>query len=286
MRSARGSASAVFSVPTPLDASSTIRIGLYGDSLTAGFPSYEPYGNSLVSTLADEGVSAEVIGCGLSGLTAVELARGLDELKLRDHFGRVGPGLRSFIAEKGPFDLVMIMAGTNDVANPHSTVKEVLASLKSMHKACWEASTPTVALSVPESSVTGTAQFPQAAKKWHAVNNALSAWACAEEGELSLTSPFLVKTARLLSFDKAARARGLWDPDGLHFTVTGSRAFGSNLAPIVKSHLQGEMQDSVFAEDEEPFSPKSRRTISMASAGSVTPERMLCALWPVFRQIF
>jgi len=256
--------------------------------MTAGFPSYKPYANSLVSTLVHEGISAEVIGCGLCGLTALEMARGLDAPQLQDGFGRVGPGLRSFITEHGPFDLVMIMAGTNDVAAPHSSVQEVLASLKSMHTACWEEGIPTVALSVPESSVTGTTKYPQAATKWHAINDALVDWACAEEGELSLTSAFFVDSAGLVSFDNEACDRGLWDPDSLHFTTAGSRLFGKKLAPIVASHLEGEMQNPAFAEDETPGPFKNRRSHfrswSQASAGSatpVTPARAVCTFWPL-----
>lgn len=213
---------------------------MYGDSLTAGFPSYEPYGKSLSSSLAGAGISAEIVGCGLSGLTAVELARGLDSPQLQDKFGRVGPGLRRLLADQGSFDLVIIMAGTNDVAVPHVSTEEALTSLKSMHAACWAKGIPTVALSVPESVVSGTGQFPQAAQKWHAINNAIASWGKAKQGERSLTSPFFVNSARLLAFDHGARARGLWDPDNLHFTSAGSREFGSKLAPIVAPHLQGQ----------------------------------------------
>jgi hypothetical protein len=229
--------------------------------MTAGFPRYEPYAKSLISTLAGTGISAEVVGCGLCGLTAVEMARGLDSPQLQDLFGRVGPGLRKLLLEEGPFDLVIIMAGTNDVAMPHISPDEVLASLKNMHAACWEAGAPTVALSVPESSVTGTTQYPQAAQKWHAVNDALDAWAKAEQGERSLTSPFFVNSATLVSFDDAARARGIWDQDSLHFTDVGSAEFGSKLAPIIASHLQGPTKcpNSVFkGSTEESFSTEEK----------------------------
>merc|ERR1719456_588140 len=110
--------------------------------MTAGFPCYEPYSKSLVPALASAGICAEVVGCGLCGLTAVEMARGLDSPQLQDNFGRVGPGLRHLLAEQDPFDLVIIMAGTNDLGGRHSSAEEVLASLKSMHAACWAKGTP------------------------------------------------------------------------------------------------------------------------------------------------
>jgi hypothetical protein len=249
--------------------------------MTAGFPSYEPYANSLVSTLGDEGISAEVVGCGLCGLTAVEMAKGLDAPELKDNFDRVGPGLSRLLKEQGPFDLVIIMAGTNDVACP-SSVREVLASLKRMHAACWEAGVPTIALSVPESCVTGTDQFPEAQKKWHALNNALRAWGKAQRGELSLSRPLFMKSADFFSWDDEAWERGLWDEDGLHFTADGSEEFGSKLAPLLASHLQGptglrEINDEYS--DDESLSPRGRR---MKNKGSMSPQKVLCSFWPMF----
>merc|ERR1711904_72229 len=147
----------------------------------------------------------------------------------------------------------------------NSSAQEVLASLQSMHKACWARGTPTVALSVPESTVTGTTQYPEAAKKWHAVNKLLATWAKAEQGERSLVSPFFVNSARLLAFDHASRARGLWDPDSLHFTAAGSREFGNKLAPIIASHLQ-EQRPKANAARRQAESPKRRSRSPIAGA--------------------
>jgi len=65
-----------------------------------------------------------------------------------------------------------------------------------------------------------------------------------------------VNTAGLVSFDHAARARGLWDPDNLHFTAAGSREFGSKLAPIVAAHLQGQLPES-NASSQQPMVPET-----------------------------
>lgn len=255
-------ASAIFSVPALMQASHTTRICVYGDSMTAGFPCYEPFANSMVSTLAGEGISAEAIVCGLCGLTAVEMAHELDSPKVEDRCGRVGQGLGSLLKEQGPFDLVIVMAGTNDLAVPDSSAEQVLDSLKRMHAACWERKIPTIALSVPESAVTGTTQYPEAAERWSAINKAIAAWAQAMEGDLSLTSPFFADSTRLISFDFAAMARGLWEPDSLHFTAAGSREFGNKLAPRVASHLQGRMRLPIFVKEEDDESRKPRITYS------------------------
>jgi lysophospholipase L1-like esterase len=199
-------------------------------------------------------------------------------MQLRDNFGRMGSGLGKLLAEQGPFDLVIIMAGTNDVAMPQYSVEEVLASLKKMHKACWATGTPTIALSVPESSVTGTPQFPEAQRKWHVVNNALAAWAKAEQGNNQFKG--LVNSARLLAFDHTARMRGLWDPDSLHFSAAGSREFGSKLAPVVASHLQEKTRlpqvlESVVESDDlspEPESPTKKRRLSMLRNQTMTAD--------------
>merc|ERR1719146_82192 len=136
----------------------------------------------------------------------------------------------------------MIMAGTNDLGVPQSSAEQVLASLKSMHRACWATGTPSVALSIPESSVTGTTQYPEAAAKWHAINNGLAAWAQTEQSGNSCSSFSFLNTGRLVSFDHAARARGLWDSDSLHFTAAGSLEFGSKLAPLIAHHLKRQTQ--------------------------------------------
>jgi len=226
---------AVFSVPAPTDTPS-VRICVYGDSLTAGFPCFEPYADSLVSALADDGIYAEVVGCGFCGMTAVEMAQGVSSSQLQDIFGRTGPGLRHLLAENGSFDLVLIMGGTNDLGVPQSSAQEVVASLQTLHTVCRAVKTPSMTLSVPQSSVTGRSKYPEAKAKWHAINQALAAH-----------SPEFVDTSELLPFNKASCARGLWDPDELHFTAAGSWEFGSGLAPLVAEFLSG----SVEVEEEE-----------------------------------
>jgi lysophospholipase L1-like esterase len=240
--------------------------------MTAGFPSYEPYAKSLASTLAAAGMSVEIVGCGLCGLTAVEMANGLDAQQLRDNFGRVGLGLRRLLADERPFDLVLIMAGTNDLGVPQSSAKEVLACLESMHRACWAVGTPTLALSIPESLVTGNpTQYPEAAQKWHAINKGLAAWGQVAQGKNPCKRPFFVNTAELVAFGMAARCQGLWDPDSLHFTAAGSREFGTKLAPVIRSHLSTEGRPA-------PVAAKAGTTSKDAGGHrQATPERITSA---------
>jgi len=224
---------AVFSVPAQTGSTPSARILVYGDSLTAGLPSFEPYAKTLASSLSAQGISVEVVGCGLCSTSAVEMARSLDAAHLKDCTGRTGPGLRRLLTEQGPFDLVMIMAGTNDVGTRHASIEQILGSLKSLHKACHAAGIPTVAISIPESCVTGTSKYPALAGRWYATNKALADWVRAEPDIL------FVDSAQLIPFNPAAVARGLWDPDELHFTVAGSSVLGSGLGPIVAPLLRG-----------------------------------------------
>lgn len=238
---------------------------MYGDSMTAGFPCYEPYAKSLASSLTAAGVSVEIVGCGLCGLTAMEMACSLEAQQLQDNFGRVGPGLQTLLAEQGPFDLVLIMAGTNDLGVPHSAVQDVLSCLQSMHRACWAVGTASIALSIPESSVTGTTQYPVAAAKWRAINDALAAWGQSAQEENPCGSPFFVNTAELVSFDQAACMRGLWDPDNLHFTAAGSREFGSKLATLIASRLKEGQTVPVQRNASGPRSSTPERTTCVAA---------------------
>ena len=88
----------------------------YGDSLTAGFymagQRFSPYGEALSRELGD----VDMWVCGLSGLTAVQLFEGVDARLIVDVACRRGQGLGSILEERGPFDLVVIMVGTNDLA--------------------------------------------------------------------------------------------------------------------------------------------------------------------------
>ena len=67
-------------------------------------------------------VEVDIWVCGLSGLTAEELVDGMDDEDIRDSTGRIGRGLQLVLAERGPFDLVLLMAGTNDLPRRHADV--------------------------------------------------------------------------------------------------------------------------------------------------------------------
>ena len=66
---------------------------------------------------------------------------------------RRGQGLGSILEERGPFDLVLIMAGTNDLAMGVAPGM-VVHSIQALHAECQMRGVRTVALGVPQSFFT------------------------------------------------------------------------------------------------------------------------------------
>ena len=94
-----------------------MRILAFGDSLTAGYHSmgaaYAPWACTLCQLLG-----AEVVDhIGLSGFTTAELVRSMDDCSVTDVASRAWSGLRHKLRSAAvPYDIVLIMAGTNDLA--------------------------------------------------------------------------------------------------------------------------------------------------------------------------
>jgi lysophospholipase L1-like esterase len=206
------------------------RLLVYGDSLTAGFPENVPYARELSQSLAAVGVYVDIFGCGLSGLTAVQLASDIDSTCLRDITGRTGFGLRKIINDQGPFDLVLIMAGTNDVGFG-TPAEDIIASLKQLHETCHAARTPTVALSIPDCRTT----TPGVPGNRSRVNKALADWVNSRSSsDVGVVRTFFVDTnVQLLPYTSMSQSQGLWHPDGIHFTAAGSRKFGKQLSSVI-----------------------------------------------------
>jgi len=216
-----------FSSPAP-DGTPRPRILAFGDSLTAGYRKsgclFSPYGASLCRDLLPA-FSADVWVCGLSGLTAAHMAGTLDQPVQSDVVNRKGSGLRTALLRHGPFDLALIMAGTNDL---ETTAPRLIAkSIQEMHMACHREGVRTVALGVPSSAV--TTEVKKFIQRRREVNDALRMWA----DETDAVAAY-VETGDMLPFDDD---NGLFEPDGLHFSEMGSEKLGELLAPIVSRAL-------------------------------------------------
>eukprot|EP00927_Polykrikos_kofoidii_P047805 TRINITY_DN42091_c0_g1_i1.p1 TRINITY_DN42091_c0_g1~~TRINITY_DN42091_c0_g1_i1.p1 ORF type:complete len:517 (-),score=64.80 TRINITY_DN42091_c0_g1_i1:164-1714(-) len=210
------------------------RILAYGDSLTSGYYAFgnlfSPYAAAMGPCLP-AAFQAEVWSCGLSGETATNMAMKLDSCEIRDVTDRVGMGLRRILVEKGPFDLVLIMAGTNDLKS--ESVETILASLKVLHKACHQNCARTVALAVPPSRA--SQKIPSIKKQRGRLNRLLEEWCT--EGEDAKHVLGFVDIDKLVPFDEDNE---FWELDGLHFSRAGSRHLGVVLAPLVAPLLAAE----------------------------------------------
>lgn len=186
----------------------------YGDNLTFGFCSNgahcKPYAAALSEALNRAGIRCKVSVGGLSGHTAKQMVGASDKPTVTDAQGRaVGRGLGRIIAEDGPFDLVIIMAGTNDLTLMNKS-EAIVKDLRNLHAACHSRGVPTVALAPPS---------PQRAAQME-VANLLAQW---------------VQTAQpVLTYANAEEfaprsTKGFWDPDNVHLSPSGSAALGQRL---------------------------------------------------------
>ncbi|CAE7668071.1 unnamed protein product [Symbiodinium sp. CCMP2592] len=211
----------------PSEARRRLRMLFYGDSLTAGYhasgclfaPYAEAFGRS--SCL---GPPCELWVCGLSGLTAVQLASKAGAAKIRDAVLRHGPGIRRLLEEHGPFDLTFIMLGTNDLSRFEAS--QIAQAIKNIHHECHKAGSATVALSVPPSGA--LLRFEDLVECRQDVNEELQAYA---KQQWMVT---YVETGDLLPFSRDSEH---WEPDGLHFSRRGSQALGEGLAKLLAPEL-------------------------------------------------
>eukprot|EP00440_Ansanella_granifera_P074654 gb/GFBE01081016.1/.p1 GENE.gb/GFBE01081016.1/~~gb/GFBE01081016.1/.p1 ORF type:complete len:518 (+),score=65.35 gb/GFBE01081016.1/:1-1554(+) len=209
------------------------RILAFGDSLTAGFcrdgDHFSPYGKALAESIPSD-VSAEVWVCGLSGAEALDMVERLDSRRIGDVADRTGAGLRRIVRERGKFDLVLIMAGTNDL-EPGAKAGPIATTVMALHTACHVERVRTVLLSVPPNrSVTKSKRYESL---WIGVNSRLQAWANSRgrvEGVLSY-----VDVGQIVPYskDQGDPATAFWEDDGLHLSPAGSEHLGRSLAPML-----------------------------------------------------
>jgi len=253
------------------------RVLVYGDSLTAGYynggSAFEPYGLQLAKVLAPE-LDVEVQCCGLIGLGVEEMAKKLRDPQIEDVRHRMGRGISHILAEQGPFDLAIIMGGTNDLAHG-IPLPRIMRALQALHGACWEAGVPTAAMTVPPNR--GIGRRTAYAKKWRDLNGQITNWA-AGVGEIDAPAR-IVDVEKLVPFGSGQKAL-LWEKDGLHFSPAGYRQLGSGLASHVQSLLKPSDQPLAIQQNEATDflkvpgairSPVLRQSPRSSQGGETTP---------------
>lgn len=186
----------------------------YGDNLTFGFCSNghqcKPYAAALSDALMRAGIRCKVSVGGLSGHTARQMVGAIDKPPVTDAQGRiVGRGLGQILDEDGPFDLCIIMAGTNDLTLM-SRSEDVVRDLRSLHAAAHSRGVPTVALAPPSPQRSAQVELANLLAKWVQTAQPVLSYANAED-----FAPRSVK--------------GFWEPDSVHLSPAGSASLGQRL---------------------------------------------------------
>jgi len=249
----------------------THRVLCYGDSLTAGFYSggqwFQPYGRALANEMAAYGVTCQVAVCGLTGKSAEEMLLGVNA-SLVDQCGILWKGLARTLEEDGPFDLVMLMAGTNDLPFA-SRRKNAAANLRALHQLCHRRGIPTVAMAPPLAPV-GDAS-------WCSNRRVLL-----EDMEIAFQGLAQHLTYMDPSIILSHEDPLMWDPDALHFSQIGSYMLGKSLAKLALELCDGDPASPAHTRRrglKAPACPVSRQQLALKLASAleeVKPPTILC----------
>jgi lysophospholipase L1-like esterase len=203
------------------------RVLCYGDSNTIGFceggSRFQPYAQALSEALAAAGGPCEVVACGLCGLTANDMKEGMNLEVLHPTVGPLGKGLVHLLEKEGPFDLVIIMAGTNDIGS-WKNVDEAQTHVENLHEACHKYGISTVNLAPPAAVSIGGMRAAR-----QRLADLMDTLASKEFLNVVLN----VDVEELLPRNVAA----FWEPDEIHLSSQGSNELGRLLAPMLAPHL-------------------------------------------------
>ena len=197
-----------------------VRVLTFGDSLTAGWTlnarEFHPYSEIINEVWKPQG-SIAVDHVGVSGETAVELAKGVNDIgrKYTCAAGRTWKSLSAVIHDaeqrSQPYTYVVIMAGTNDLrSTPPETIFE---ALKELHTACWHRGLRTLALTIPGLAAEQTRRYRHISVTRASVNDALRDMVSKNRDRTALVN--------LDDYVPFSRESEMWDVDGLHMTKRG-----------------------------------------------------------------
>jgi len=190
------------------------RVLTFGDSLTAGYTvmysgsTFHPYAdlmNAACSLLQADSI-------GMSGWTTSQLVESMNELRITDAFHNEGQGLSIALSQK-QYDLVCIMAGTNDLGHGLKTelIKE---NLQRLHDTVLSAGVKSLAIGIPESHYVRAVK--SADERRTEVNNFLR--------ELSEKKSDMFYVDCPVNYTKA-----LFSTDGLHFSEEGYKTLSQGI---------------------------------------------------------
>lgn len=198
----------------------------FGDSLTGGWSptekSFQPYCNHLSELLRKRGAGTTIVNSAVSGESTDEMVpRLLERLKK-------GPP-----ADCGKcFDLVLILGGTNDLAQNPRDSAAVLNNLCMLHEAACKHGAHSGAITIPYIRTTKLQDECDVDRCW--VNARLCEFALQ-----SKTRTFLVDLAAAIPQDQAHSM--LWDPDCLHLSPQGYDACADLIDETAKAAALNQM---------------------------------------------
>lgn len=232
----------------------------FGDSLTAG---YAPPGNDLypyakdlqkaLRSLAPSGSpAASVSWNGLVAWTALDMGTKANfEIYLGDKKKDRQKTIDDDKNENGsslnekfppPFDLVVVLAGTNDLKYSDNS-DDIFQSIQTLHEMIRKLGTPTIALGIPPIGLLPRwwpIHLEATLSLIHDVNEKLRSWAESTENPKTTFVRFPIQTVD--------QSSGLWNPDEMHLSKNGYELVGKSLAPIVAKIL---WEDSNGSSDRE-----------------------------------
>jgi lysophospholipase L1-like esterase len=216
----------------------------YGDSLTAGYccfgTEFHPYGETLAKHL-----NLQVTSVGMSGWTTGQMVDGADEKDSEDCVGNTGDGLL-VLMRKTSYDLVILMAGTNDLGTGFS-ISDILYNMEVLVSMCLASNSHTrvVLLTVPATG--GEVRYESVRLRRRGVNEGLVKIAHKHSSRVML-----------LDTDEALPNHGehpevptaesvLWDNDTLHLSPAGSARLGEFIytSLVAQGVLKGEITGTV-----------------------------------------
>jgi len=196
-----------------------LRILAFGDSLTEGWcdfgTKFHPYTRKLQTLIQSLSKSVDVVNRGVSGETT-------DQMNDR---------LPSVLNEDGPFDLVIILGGTNDIGLSFNKDGEPLfGRLRSLHELALRYSPLSVAVTIPETGYETMDRFAALKEKRLQVNTLLKNYA-QDSGNKIILSDLSAKLPReSLSHEDY---RKFWQDD-LHLTSEGYDRMGEIIFEDIK----------------------------------------------------
>ena len=199
-----------------------VRILAFGDSLTEGWcyfgTEFHPYSRKLQILLQSLPLSKSfnIVNRGVSGETTEQMQARLPQVLDKD----------------GPFDLAIVLGGTNDLGLSLDKDGEPLFQrLKSLHETILKGCPLSVALTIPESGF--DERFPALREKRFKVNHLLKNYVQARKDKLILCD----LSAKLPhnSLNEEDRKR-FWH-DGLHFSPEGYEKMAEIIFEDIKHHF-------------------------------------------------